>query len=124
AFWDDAEHRWVAEAGEFQALVGRSAGEIVLSARFELADTVRFDGPGSQASSLSLQSTIKDLLADDSARALLDEYIPGFSGNPQLGFASGLSLEQVAGFDAQTFSEQTLRAIKSGLDDLNSRSQQ
>jgi hypothetical protein len=71
-----------------------------------------------------MQSTIKDLLADDSARALLDEHIHGFSGNPQLGFASGLSLEQVAGFDAQTFDEQTLQAIKSGLDDLNARSQQ
>lgn len=124
AFWDDAEHRWVAEAGEFEALVGRSAVEIVLSARFELTDTVRFDGPGRQASHLSMQSTVKVLLADDSARALLDEYIPGFSGNPQLGFASGLSLEQVAGFDAQTFDEQTLQAIKSGLDALNARSQQ
>ncbi len=121
AFWDDAEHRWAAEAGEFQALVGRSAGEIVLSARFELTDTVRFDGPGREVSRLSMQSTIKDLLADDSARALLDEHIPGFSGNPQLGFTSGLSLEQVAGFDAQTFNEHTLQAIKSGLDDLNAR---
>ena len=65
AFWDDAEHRWVAEAGEFRTLIGRSAEEFVLAARFELTDTIRFDGPGREASLLSMQSTIKDLLADD-----------------------------------------------------------
>ena len=121
AYWDDAAHSWVAEAGEFRGARGPSPpGRFVLSAGFELTDTVRFDGPGREASRLSMQSTIKDLLADDFARALLDQHIPGFSGNPQLGFASGLSLEQVA---ASTRKPSTSKPCKPsrGLEDLNTR---
>jgi beta-glucosidase len=46
AYYDDKLGRWVAEAGEFQALVGRSAQDIRLSAGFTLSETVAFDGPG------------------------------------------------------------------------------
>ncbi|HST04822.1 MAG TPA: glycoside hydrolase family 3 C-terminal domain-containing protein [Chloroflexia bacterium] len=119
AYWDDAEHRWTAEAGDFRTLVGRSAEEIVLAARFTLRDTVRFDGPGRAAQRLTVQSTVRDLLANEEARSILERYVPGFSSNPQLGFALGLSLEQVAGFDAQIFNEQTMQNIEAGLEKLS-----
>ena len=35
AFYDDAKSAWVAEAGEFEVLVGRSAGDIRLTGKFE-----------------------------------------------------------------------------------------
>ncbi|MBE7555683.1 MAG: glycoside hydrolase family 3 C-terminal domain-containing protein [Anaerolineales bacterium] len=40
AYWDDAQQAWVAEAGEFEVLLGRSAQDIQARARFRLTDTV------------------------------------------------------------------------------------
>ena len=45
AYWDDARHAWVAEAGEFEVLVGSSSQDIRLQAVFQLAKTVVFGGP-------------------------------------------------------------------------------
>ncbi len=45
AYWDDVQHAWVAEAGEFEVLIGSSSQEIHERATFRLADTVRFGGP-------------------------------------------------------------------------------
>jgi beta-glucosidase len=44
AYWDDGQQAWVAEAGEFEALVGSSAQDIHARATFRLTDTVVFDG--------------------------------------------------------------------------------
>lgn len=46
AYFDDAQRRWVAEAGEFHVLVGRSSQDIRLTASFQLVATARLDGPG------------------------------------------------------------------------------
>jgi len=45
AYWDDRQHAWVAEAGEFEALVGSSAQNIHARAIFRLTDTIVFGGP-------------------------------------------------------------------------------
>jgi len=44
AYWDDRQQAWVAEAGEFEALVGSSAQDIHARATFRLTDTVVFHG--------------------------------------------------------------------------------
>jgi beta-glucosidase len=44
AFWDDLQHAWVAEAGEFEVLVGSSSQDIRVRALFELAQTTVFGG--------------------------------------------------------------------------------
>jgi beta-glucosidase len=119
AYWDDQIHRWVAEAGEFTVLVGRSAADILQSAQFTLADTARFDGPGQKAERVTLASTIRDLMSNEAALAVLEKHLPGFSSNPQLGFAQGFSLNQLAGFDAQTFNEQVLNAIAADLEQIS-----
>ena len=115
AYYDDGPRRWVAEAGAFQVLVGRSAQDILLTAGFELTETVRFDGPGRVTARLTLDSTLKELLADEGARSILDRHIPGFSSNPQVSFAESFTLPQVAGFDRQTFTDERLRAIGADL---------
>ncbi len=46
AYWDDARQSWVAEAGEFEALVGTSSQDIRARARFTLTATGYFGGPG------------------------------------------------------------------------------
>ncbi|GAB4446574.1 MAG: glycoside hydrolase family 3 C-terminal domain-containing protein [Anaerolineae bacterium] len=45
AYWDDAQQAWVAEAGEFEVLLGSSAQDIQAQARFRLTGTVIFGGP-------------------------------------------------------------------------------
>lgn len=40
AYWDDAQQAWVAEAGEFEVLLGSSSHDIRARARFRLTDTV------------------------------------------------------------------------------------
>jgi beta-glucosidase len=44
AYWDDLQHAWVAEAGEFEVLVGSSSQDIRARAFFELTQTVVFGG--------------------------------------------------------------------------------
>lgn len=45
---------------------------------------------------LSIESKIGDLLADPKAKAVLDKVLPGFSTNPQMAMAKGMSLKMVA----------------------------
>ncbi len=44
AYWDDAQHAWVAEAGEFEVLVGSSSQDIRVQDVFQLEKTVVFGG--------------------------------------------------------------------------------
>ncbi len=44
AYWDDAQHAWVAEAGEFEVLVGCSSQDIRLRESFRLTQTSVFGG--------------------------------------------------------------------------------
>src|SRR5258707_6402140 len=44
AYYDDLAHTWVAEAGEFEVLVGSSSQEIRATATFTLTATSRFGG--------------------------------------------------------------------------------
>lgn len=45
AYYDDAEHAWVAEAGDFVISVGRSAHELLGREMVRLTETVTFAGP-------------------------------------------------------------------------------
>ncbi len=45
AYWDDAQHAWVAEAGEFEVLVGSSSQDIRAREVFQLSKTIVFGGP-------------------------------------------------------------------------------
>jgi beta-glucosidase len=45
AYYDDQPHAWVAEAGEFEVLVGASSQDIRATATFTLTETSQFGGP-------------------------------------------------------------------------------
>ncbi len=45
AFWDDRDHLWIAEAGEFDVLIGSSATEILSQATFHLTKNETFIRP-------------------------------------------------------------------------------
>jgi beta-glucosidase len=42
AYYDDLTHEWIAEAGEFEVLIGASSQDIRASATFTLTDTARW----------------------------------------------------------------------------------
>jgi beta-glucosidase len=48
AYWDTAQHAWVAEAGAFEVLVGSSSQDIRARVTFELKETAVFDRPSGQ----------------------------------------------------------------------------
>ena len=48
AFWDDAQQAWLAEAGQFEVLVGSSSEDIKARAGFSLTGTVVFGGPAKE----------------------------------------------------------------------------
>jgi hypothetical protein len=60
-------------------------------------------------------STLKQVLADPQAKAVLEKHFPGFSSHPLIGMAMGMSLKAVAGFPQAGISPDKLKAI---LDDL------
>jgi beta-glucosidase len=118
AFWDDLRRAWVAEAGAFEALVGSSSADIRARAGFELTQTASFDGPAKQRVTLSTASTMRELLGNDEARAVLQRALPEFADGPQLGMVMGMSLVQIAGFAPDQLSPETLAAIDAELKEL------
>jgi beta-glucosidase len=111
AFYDDVNRCWQAEAGDFQVLVGSSSRQIHAMAGFTLTDGVSFGGQPASRARLSMDSSIRDLLADESARSILEAHLPGFSANPQLEMAMSFSLYQLAGFVPEILTVDVLKAI-------------
>jgi hypothetical protein len=60
-------------------------------------------------------STLKQVLADPQAKAVLEKHLPGFSNHPLLSMAMGMSLKTIAGFPQAGLSADKMKAI---LDDL------
>jgi hypothetical protein len=44
---------------------------------------------------ITLDSTLEEILADPKASAVLDQYVPGASKNPMLAMAKGMSLRMI-----------------------------
>ncbi|MDP9351402.1 MAG: glycoside hydrolase family 3 C-terminal domain-containing protein, partial [Chloroflexota bacterium] len=123
AYWDDQRHSWVAEAGEYEVEIGASSRDIRQRATFELTGTSAFGGPGKQQVVFTLESTLREILADDAAAAVLERYLPGFSQSGQLGMAMGFSLTQLAGLSPEQFPEDALQGIERDLQTLRADSQ-
>jgi len=118
AFWDDAKHAWVAEAGAFEALVGSSSQDIQARAEFRLTGTAVFGGPDKPPVSLSVDMPVKALLEDDRARALLERHLPGFADNAGIAAVMGMSLAQMAAFAPEQITPERLAAIAADLEAL------
>ncbi len=89
--------------------------------------TVEFTGAGknmqqqveqSASGGLDTNSPIRDLLANEQAKAVLEKHVPGMTANPQLQQAMGMSLRQIAPFAPQVFTEELLEAIDKDLAEL------
>ncbi len=115
AYWDDAQHAWVAEAGEFEVQVGSSSQDIRVCAVFRLSDTVAFGGPPKPSVKLSVDSPVKALIEHDGARAVLERHMPGFVEQAGVGVMMGLTLAQMAGFAPDRITPDLLSAIAADL---------
>lgn len=119
AYFDDLKIKWVAEEGDFELLIGTSSTHIHDSATLKLSETILFDGPQSnERPSLSLDSTIKELMEDEAARAILDQHFPGFADAPQLQMVYGMTLPQVAQFVPDVLTDEALTAVSKALANL------
>ena len=56
-------------------------------------------------------SSIGTLVDDPAAKAILDKYMPGFSGNPQLEMARGMTLRQIQQFAPDQIKDELLAQI-------------
>ena len=64
---------------------------------------------------LTLDSKIGDLLANPKAKAILDKYLPGFSTNPQMAMAKGMSLKAMAPMSKGLLTPDKLKSIEDEL---------
>jgi beta-glucosidase len=116
AYYDDSRRAWVAEAGEFEVLIGRSSADIRARARFTLSQTIIIGGTSEPALRLSIQSTIRELLENEVSAAVLDKHLPGFRENTQLGMAMSFTLSQIANFVPDQFPAEKLDLIAKDLE--------
>ncbi len=115
AFYDDAVRRWVAEAGTFEVLVGRSSADILLTVRFDLTATARFDGPGTGNMGLTLDTPIGEILSHAAGREIFERHLPGFAKSARRGRPGRFTLRQMATFAPSTFTEEVLAALAADL---------
>ena len=60
---------------------------------------------------LSMDSKIGDILANPKGKAVMDKHLPGFSSNPQMAMAKGMSLKMVAPMSGGKITPAILKAI-------------
>jgi hypothetical protein len=64
---------------------------------------------------LSIESKVGELIDNPQAKAVLEKYMPGFSGNPQISMARGFTLKMAAGFSGGQITPDMLSAVNADL---------
>ncbi len=67
---------------------------------------------------LTINSTIGDLLADEKAKAILDKHISDFSDNSQIVMAKGFTLQFIAPMSQGKVTPDVIKAIEEDLSKL------
>lgn len=65
--------------------------------------------------SYSIESTVRDLLENDAAKAVVEQHLPGISDHPQIDMARGMSLSTVAKYTDGLISQDALEKIDADL---------
>lgn len=119
AYYDIQKRAWVAEAGEFEVLVGSSSQAIHATGTFTLSETGRFGGSAqTRRPRLSLDNTLGELLDNPSARDVLTKYIPIGLDATQLEMVHNWRLEQIAGFAPEMLTQELLQSIARDLEQI------
>ena len=67
----------------------------------------------------SSKSTLKEVLEDPRAVAIIDEYVPGFTENPELGPVAGMKMRVLLKFPQVGLPKETIQEIIDRLDALD-----
>ena len=68
---------------------------------------------------ITSKSTLAEVLEDERAVAIIDEYIPGFVSNPELGPVKGMKMKTLLKFPQTGLDKETVKAIIERLDALD-----
>lgn len=63
----------------------------------------------------STESTVRDLLDNDTTKAIVEQHLPGFSSHPQIGMARDMALRTVAKFSGGLITDEALQKIDAAL---------
>ncbi len=66
----------------------------------------------------SVESKIGDLLGNPGAKAVLEKHMPGFSTQPQMAMAKGMSLKMIAPMSGGKITPAILKAVDEDLKKL------
>ncbi|HEV2608936.1 hypothetical protein [Noviherbaspirillum sp.] len=69
-------------------------------------------------SSLSINSTLGDLLDNEASKAILEKHLPGISTHPQISMGRGFPLKTVAGFSGGLITNDALEKVDADLKTL------
>ncbi len=67
---------------------------------------------------ITLESTLKEVLDNTEAAAILDKYSPGFSKNPLLKLGMGMTLRKCVSFPQAKLTEEQIKALEEELKTL------
>jgi beta-glucosidase len=119
AYYDIQKCAWVAEAGEFELLIGSSSQDIRLTKTCTLTESSSFGGPARNTRlRLSLDKTLGELLDNPAASAILSRHIPIPFDAAQLEMVRNWRLEQIAGFVPQLLTSELLQSIARDLEGI------
>ncbi len=76
-----------------------------------VSDSARFTTVQEIDMGFDAESKIRDLMANDRARAVLEAHVPGFSTNPQLDMVLDMTLAKLATYPTAASVQQNLQAI-------------
>ena len=64
---------------------------------------------------ITLNSTLKELMQNPEAVAILEKYSPGFTKNPMLKLGMGMTLEKCVHFPQANMTEEQIKALEEDL---------
>ena len=68
---------------------------------------------------ISSKSKLRDVLEDERAVAIIDEYVPGFTSNPELGPVAGMKMKTLLKFPQVGLEKEQINEIIARLDALD-----
>jgi len=104
---------WVAEAGEFEVLVGSSSRDIRLTARFNFVGEAK--AGLKKTARLHAGLPLRVLLKDAGGKAVLDKYAGEYLNHPEIEAVWETSLEEIAQLAPGLLTPDMLRAINEDL---------
>jgi hypothetical protein len=68
---------------------------------------------------LSIDTTLSDLFANEQSKAILEKHIPGISTHPQISMGLGFPLSLVANYSSGLITQEMLHSVQTDLLALN-----